>query len=1041
MQYYRKKDFALGRSLLIYLIFLLAALTVDAQYEPTQFQLHSVKNGLSHNYVTSIEQDALGYMWIGTDGGLNRFDGNSFTAFNIQTAPLFMSSGIIRHLKPMGPDRIGLISRGGFQILNTRNLRIDNYLVPDSTEFSVQRNMAWDALQLPDSSVAITTAVGFYVFDRYKKLRFRHDAFTINDLGRKRMLYGRYMLLLDKENLLVLVRENGLAHYNIRTNKFVEFVAGDSSQYNLFPLATAPQRGLIHHLVVSPTETLFFHFAANSIVYYDRQTGSMVQNPLPLPKDQFSWFTRIFRLSDTVFAVNGGNAGFYTFHLDLNTGKIRFDTKSNLEQFKVLCIKPDRNGRLWIGTSKGLLQEKESNPFINTSFVPVAPTEKNGDGLNCVYRYQDKLYVGTASYYSGLLVLDEKTKQVQKRVSFFQQPSAWNEIISIQRYHGDTLFIGTQNGLLWYDTQSSRYGKVPLPATVTKPLNTLTAPGKDGYAWICSLLNGELVRYHIATRSFKVFNSTTKPAIPFEKVKSMVYDSNGDLWLGGLSLARWNSRKEQFDTLITVYGGANKFNNDIIQLTADTKGSLWMHNAENGLLEYRINQRRWVAYGLANGLPSLNFESMSAVEGENIWMASSGHLTCFNIEKKELIIYDINDGYPDEGPKEKIIFGDTVGQQLFLLARRNLSVFPMQPALHEEPKGGIVIQELRINNERSLYHPEGAIELDYNENNLSLFFTVIDYSNSSYRFQYKMSENGDWINLDAVRSITLSGLQPGSYTISLRAIGKWGAQQQQIIRLKILEPWWRSVTFLLTMAALLLLISVGLYRYRIGRIRARANLDKKLAHTEMMALHAQMNPHFISNSLNSIREMILNEKNQEASRFLTRFAHLIRITLEQSLQPFISLRQTMDYLNRYAEMEHIRTESFRFTQTVSEAIDPDEVRLPPMLIQPFIENSIWHGSANGEIDIKVSFTEEGDQLICVVEDNGIGIRQSLHQKQGLADLHQSVGIDNIRHRIQLLNEKYEMFSLVEIVDRSEADGAGQQGTRVTIKLPLKQQSV
>ena len=135
------------------------------------------------------------------------------------------------------------------------------------------------------------------------------------------------------------------------------------------------------------------------------------------------------------------------------------------------------------------------------------------------------------------------------------------------------------------------------------------------------------------------------------------------------------------------------------------------------------------------------------------------------------------------------------------------------------------------------------------------------------------------------------------------------------------------------------------YRYRIKQIRQKANIDKLLAQTEMKALHAQMNPHFISNSLNSIREMILNNENRQASHFLTKFAHLIRVTLDQSTQSFISLRNTIDYLQRYVEMEQIRNNVFTSRIISDDQLDVDEVVLPPMLIQPFVENSIWHGMA------------------------------------------------------------------------------------------------
>ncbi len=1034
-----KRNVLFRLSILLFFVSLTASRLALGQYEASRFRLHSVKAGLSYNYVTCIEQDDLGYLWIGTDNGLNRFDGTAFTGYANRMPPLQLPSAMIRNLKMMGPHQMGVVTRQGFQLLNTRNFHIDQYRIPDTTAFGPQRNAAWDAVFLPDSSLALTTATGFYVFDRNRQLCFQHEAFGLKDVGRKRIFYGRYMLPLSPEHLLVLVGEHGLAHYQVKQKVFTEFAAGDASRFNIYPAATARQRGLIHHLQISPDETLFFHFAANSIVYHHHQTGKTVSTPLPVGKEQFSWDTRIFRIGDTSFAVNGGSSGFFVFTFDARTGRIHFGQERYLEAYKILCLKRDRNGQLWIGTSRGLLQQTESSPFISTHTVPPHAGETTGDGFACVYRYRDQLFAGGSSLHTGLLVLDARTRAVRRRIVFFQQPSAWNEISSIERYHGDTLYIGTNQGILWLDTRSFRYGKLAVPASVTQPLNILGPPGNDGYAWMCSMLRGLVARYHIPTRQFRVFSTVSKPALPFEKIKSIARDSYGDVWFGGHSLARWNSRKEIFDTLIKAYGGPNPYNDDILMLTADQRGSLWMHNLENGLLEYRIASAQWVHYGIKDGLPATAFESMSTVTGQYLWIASAGHLTCFDLERREPLVYDVNDGYPEEGLKEKQIFTDTAGKQLYLLARRQLSVFPLQPARHTDLRDDILLQEIRINNRQSLYHPSGTVDLPFSDNNLSLYFTVIDYSHGGYRFQYKLNDQDEWIGLNTMRSITFSGLQPGLYKIYLRAIGKWGTRQQ-LLTLRIREPWWRSWPFLLSVAALFLLLVAAAYRYRVRRIRQRADLDKKLAHTEMMALHAQMNPHFISNCLNSIREMILNDENQDASRYLTKFAHLIRITLEHSLRPFISLRQTLDYLQRYAEMERIRNAAFDFRQTVAAEIDQDEVMLPPMLIQPFIENAIWHGrAAAGSIDIRVTFRQEQGQLIGVVEDNGIGIRRSLDQKKGLPDLHQSVGIDNVRHRIRLLNEKYSMRSSVLIEDRSDGGVPGETGTRVTITLPLKHQ--
>ena len=172
-----------------------------------------------------------------------------------------------------------------------------------------------------------------------------------------------------------------------------------------------------------------------------------------------------------------------------------------------------------------------------------------------------------------------------------------------------------------------------------------------------------------------------------------------------------------------------------------------------------------------------------------------------------------------------------------------------------------------------------------------------------------------------------------------------------------------------------------------------------------------MNPHFIFNSLNSIREMILYNENHEASRFLSKFAHLIRITLDQSRQPVISLRNSMDYITRYVEMEKIRNDRFQFSMYADPALEPDETVLPPMLIQPFIENAIWHGTNGNDqlIDIQVTFKKQGERMACIIVDNGIGIAHSRERKNG--DHHQSL-VSTISKTVSTIKQKYEMQSTI-----------------------------
>ena len=244
-------------------------------------------------------------------------------------------------------------------------------------------------------------------------------------------------------------------------------------------------------------------------------------------------------LNDSIFLVNGNYSGFYQFHINRENGKTTANSKKILPHHKIQCLYQDKEKRLWAGTSKGLLQQKLVAPVIKSYSYQPLPSDSITGGLSCAYRYRDKLYIGRGSLYNGLIIADTAGKKTIKQIEFYGKNTAWNEIRSIQMYHPDTLWIGTNKGLLWFDTKTFNYGKLFNEKKYVPELsgmNVLAPAGKDGYAWMCHLLNGAVVRYQIASRTFTLFTSKTQPALPFKRIKSIAYDAYGDVWIGGHSL-------------------------------------------------------------------------------------------------------------------------------------------------------------------------------------------------------------------------------------------------------------------------------------------------------------------------------------------------------------------------------------------------------------------------------------------------------------------------------------------------------------------------
>jgi len=1043
---------------LLYII-LLSTISVSnhAQlFDEKQFRLFTIKDGLSDNYVTSIQQDEWGYLWVGTDVGLNRFDGYSFTKFSQGSATLPLLSGKIANLKRIDDHRLGIISRSGFQLLNTSNFTLQDFLIPDSTAFATYLNYPSDARKLSDGSFGLSTATGFYVFDKAGKVIFRHDAYYPKDVGKKRILYARDILAAGNAFYPVYLEEGRMGYFDIQKKIFRE-VNPVEDEWKIF---YRPQDAETHHWIskyeLNDHAFIFVNYEGNNIVYYDHRSKNAVASPLPFSSvAELNWQSRITRLNDSSFVIIGGNSGLYLFHLN-DKGHITCNPQKFLSSYSITCIFLDQEKRLWLGTPEGLLQEKRSKPLISSySIKPFSKEDSLAGRFTSAYRYKDKLYVGRYSRSTGLVILDAATMKLEKRVNFFGKDNMWNEVHSVQMYYPDTLWLGSNGGILWFDTKTGRYGDVlkevkNIPGEIMdrmkyKPFEArnfrLEPPQKNGYAWFCCALQGIVGRYNIAARTFTFFTLKSVPPLPFDRVKRIIYDSYGGVWLGGHSLARWDNDSNNFDTLITVYGGNKKFNDDIVAISADATGSLWLHNEENGLLQYKIKQKKFAAFTSRDALPSDVFESFSPVINDNLWMASRTELTRFNVHTKKIIVYNQSDGLPEQNTSSHQIYYDSLAGCFYMVFNNDLAKIPLQKVEQNMgSKSDLLIQDLIVNN-RHLFQPANGLRLKPGENNLSIRFTLIDFESPNYSFAYRLNNDGPWTILGRERNIVLSGLAPGSYAIQLKAMGKPGNEKLSAFSFFLAPPFWKTTWFKIMLGLSIALLLYYLYRNRINQIRKNANLDKLVAQTEMKALHAQMNPHFIFNCLNSIREMILNNENRQASHYLSKFAHLIRVTLNNSSKPFISLQGSVDYLRRYLEMERIRKSNFSYHIDIDESLEPEDLFLPPMLIQPFIENAIWHGGndSNGTIDISIRFMHQNNQLVCIVEDNGIGIQASLKKKYEQEEIesdHHSLGIANVKQRIQVLNEKYNLHSHVTIEDKNNLAGKGT-GTLVTLHLPIK----
>lgn len=245
-------------------------------------------------------------------------------------------------------------------------------------------------------------------------------------------------------------------------------------------------------------------------------------------------------------------------------------------------------------------------------------------------------------------------------------------------------------------------------------------------------------------------------------------------------------------------------------------------------------------------------------------------------------------------------------------------------------------------------------------------------------------------------------------------------------------------------AGMIVLLIVLILAFRSNRLKQKLlikekeiqkkELEQKMAELEQTALRAQMNPHFIFNSLNSVQRFVIKNDIEGVNTYLSAFASLIRQTLENSGRPLITLREELLYLDTYLRLEQMRSaDLFNYGVNVSDKVDTGNIFIPNMIVQPFIENSILHGTKNSQGEkarIDLTFTMNG-KLVCTIEDNGEGFRKNA----GVIPTHQPMGSQITRKRIDMYNSLHEEKIDVKILDKGELYPQ-DHGTKVILEFPL-----
>jgi LytS/YehU family sensor histidine kinase len=234
------------------------------------------------------------------------------------------------------------------------------------------------------------------------------------------------------------------------------------------------------------------------------------------------------------------------------------------------------------------------------------------------------------------------------------------------------------------------------------------------------------------------------------------------------------------------------------------------------------------------------------------------------------------------------------------------------------------------------------------------------------------------------------------------------------------------------------LFALILNRQRNLKRRAidKAEAGHKMAELELQSLRAQLNPHFMFNSLNAIQDLILKEDNDRSHLYLSRFSKLLRMLLDNANQPFVSVKQEMEFLELYLSLENLRIPDLKFSIEKDPTISTEERMIPNMMMQPYIENAIWHGLSNkkGERKLQIRIHQNGNSTAFEIEDNGVGRKKAEEMKSLYRKGHHSKGMELLSKRFNLLSREYGTAIQTTVTDLG--DNGDITGTLVKIDVPF-----
>lgn len=1031
----------------------------------SRYRHYTMEQGLSSNWVTDMAQDEDGFLWFGTVEGLNRFDGERFTPFFHRADANGLPTDRITQVLALPGHRLLIGTEKGLCLLHTRRLAFDSIALPVRETFAKTDVYIYKLYRARNGQIWVGTNVGVFVLDgQLRVARYYWTTLPTGEPSADVLTHG-FLELPDgtvaanpKEKFgplqpwqIIDFQKQTTARLAVQlpgcgvldTARMGNCTLWDGRNNFWYTAGGTKSRGALYHFDWETRRTKVL--LANRQTQIQSLNRGQYFNPLLLPDSllllqQYFGPLLLYNLRD------GSTAELPGWNTSWPDGKM-------------IASFLDRNGNLW------LCQRDEGVYFFTLKNLPATPML----ALNAAHQ-KTMAASGVAETWFGFIGLEHAGKWVVSsnngglysmdkaglgvRGPILDNPfKAYAYVSAFAPDRGDTLWMSTLDGLYWYSASRNTNGVLQ---TRYRGLDSLDDRFlcRDHHGRIWGRVRGNGVCY-FDTRSRQLRHFPSKganPLFPLRSATACAEGPDGDMWFSygeeEKYIVRWRRATGDFEK-IAPKNPTGMFCTKAFKLIADPHGNLWLYN-NDGWFVMDVQSLQVQSFGKDNGLITNDPNGACLDLDGNLWFATAYGLSRYDPRNGQLRTFYETDGLLSNCIANVELL-DTARNILFVSTNRGMCLFEPDKVGAAAPAPPTIITGLQVSDHAVSPPQSGLLALSHHQNDLRIEFTGVNFiSGPNNRYQYSMELEGrpaNWRDAGTDNFANFLNLAPDRYVFRARTAnsdGIWGIEAATL-HIVLYPPWWQTWTFRLSLLAALATLGWWLYRRQIATIEDRekekTQLRQQMADLEMKALRSQMNPHFIFNALNSVQHFILKNDTREASRYLTKFARLMRLILENSESPVVPLAREIELLRYYTEMEALRfNHRFSFEFQIDETLHPESVAVPGMLLQPHIENAIWHGimhkEGNGQLWVR--FIKTGDHtLVCEIEDNGVGRVRAAEIEKDRPKHHRSTGLANIRQRLELLKAQLADDIRFHLEDLYDENGAAT-GTKVVVRMPLLQ---